>query len=280
MTQRDFPLSCEVYGPGPSDFRLALRKPIETRDERGRYYTVADIAPSKPTTDRVLEAVPIGKVCTLGRVWAGDLKPILDAHVGTLKPLVTPFTIGNELDAEPIPGVKPFHRERPLQHVPLEPKPTLGRTFGDNWRSTRDHIAKVVDAMREQIRGRAKRDDDTDPDDTVDLGPVMSALTELRDQANNGHPNAVGAAIASLSGAIADAKPRARSTGSDEPVKFTDNGGRLPEGGVTRAIADFRAGRTTDGRTRGPMSQAIATHRREQAAKGRDIDPWDGPDAA
>lgn len=233
------PFDCEVYGPGPSDFRLVLHKSLETRDS-------------------ILEAQGPGIVCSTGLVWRGDLKPILETHAQTLEPLVTPFTIG-----------------------PLEPKPTLGRTFGHEWRSTRDHVAKVADAMRTQLRERAVRDE-ASSDDRVDLSGVLRAINELEAQARDGHPNAVGAAIAALSGAIADAKPAPRRSG-DAQVPFRDQGGRaVPQGTMTATIRDFREGRTTDARPRGRMQQANEAFRRARAEERRQVEsetPW-GPDAA
>jgi hypothetical protein len=237
-------------------------RPVRTHDERGRYYTVADVTPTGPTRDRVLEAVPPGKVCALGRVWAGDLKPLLDSHVESVRPLVSGFTLGQVLTAEPC--------------VPRGQELSTGRTWG----TTRDYVEKVADAMRKQIRERAAEDDDTD--DPVDLTAVMDAIGELEAQARSGLPHAVHAAINGVRDAIANARPASRRT-TAAPVRFADNGGTpLPEGGMTRSIRDFREGRTIDSRARGKMQQANEAARRARAAERRQVEtetPWP-PDAA
>jgi hypothetical protein len=57
------------------------------------------------THDDRLEAIPPGKCLIPGTVWRGDLKPLVDARIDSLAPLVTGFTGGNVLHAEPTPAV-------------------------------------------------------------------------------------------------------------------------------------------------------------------------------
>ena len=53
------------------------------------------------TRDAILNAVPTGKVLALGTVWAGSLEPEIDARLDALRPIVSGFTSGRVLSAEP-----------------------------------------------------------------------------------------------------------------------------------------------------------------------------------
>lgn len=277
MNERNSPFDIEVYGPSRDDWRQVLRKPVATRDslgDRPGHGLISDYppsipvrderraAPSSPTTDRVLEAVPPGKVCSLGRVWTGSLKPLLNSHVESVRSLVSGFTLGQTLTPEP-----PTPRGEEL---------SMGRTWGN----TRAYVARVADAMGSQICDRATREGDAESDDPVDLSRVMDALRELKAQARDGHPNAVGAAIAALSGAIADVKPERRAA-TGAPLQFSDQGGReAPQGALSANIRAFRQGRTIDGRPRSKMQLANEERRRKLAAERREVQGDDWPPEA
>ena len=100
----------------------------------------------------------------------------------------------------------------------------------------------------------------------------MDAIGELEVQAKNGHPHAVHAALDAVREAIANVKPKQQAAPGGSP---------LPEGGMGRVIRDFREGRTTDGRTRGPMQQANEAFRRKRQEERRQVQSdWTPTDAA
>lgn len=108
-------------------------------------------------TDSMLNGVSNGKVLVLGIVWSGNLKPIIDAHIDAVEELMTPFTAGNVLNAEPAP--------RTLN---------LARVYvGNMERSVSDARHAVGD---------------------TDVTEMMSALAQLRGQMNVAAPS--GSAIA------------------------------------------------------------------------------------
>lgn len=232
--ERRSPFDCEVYGPGPSDFRLVLRKPLQTRDS-------------------ILEAQGPGIVCSLGHVWRGDLKPVLETHVQTIKPLLTPFCLGETLSAEPT-----VSREQQL---------STGRTWG----GTRNYIARVADSMGKEIRDRAMHDGDAGAD-LVDLSSVMGAMKELKDQALGGNPQAVHAALDAVRDAIANVQTPRRTT--DASGRFLDPSGdrSTVPGGNLSAFLRRNLGRMTAGRARGSMQRANEAHRRARAEERRQLE--------
>ena len=54
--------------------------------------------------DDMLNAIPNGKCLVLGRVWKGDLEPVVDSYIEALKPIVSGFSAGRVLNAEPAPA--------------------------------------------------------------------------------------------------------------------------------------------------------------------------------
>lgn len=274
MTQRNYPFRCEVYGPGPNDFRLVL-KSIATRDEIGRYHTVVDLLPSRPTSDIVLDVVPLQKTGSLGRVWNG-MKEELDGKLDTFRPIISGFTIPNTLQADsPLPGQRTLERQRPLEPEPVHPSLSMGRIFGQ--------VADSLQQWTRDYRSRLSGAYDADPRDgeRIDTRPLFDALNEFESELETRDPHRIVAAADALKAAAANATRQTARTG-DRPVKFVDNGGTpLPQGGVAQVIREFR-GRTTDSRPRGSMQQANEASRRARAEERRQVEadyPW-GPDAA
>lgn len=53
------------------------------------------------TRDSMLNAINPGKVLALGTVWTGELQPQIDSRLDALRPIVSGFTLGHRLSAEP-----------------------------------------------------------------------------------------------------------------------------------------------------------------------------------
>lgn len=85
---------CERYGPRRGDFRLVL-KDVPTTDAR-----ILGTRQRRRTRDDLLNAIPSGKLLALGTVWSGDLKPIVDATIEALGPIISGFTLGRTLHAQ------------------------------------------------------------------------------------------------------------------------------------------------------------------------------------
>ncbi|MFZ1905205.1 MAG: hypothetical protein WAU56_07420 [Steroidobacteraceae bacterium] len=85
---------CERYGSGRHDWRLVL-KGVRTNDAR-----MLGTRQRRRTRDDLLNAIPTGKLLALGTVWTGSLKPLVDATIEALGPIVSGFTLGRTLHAE------------------------------------------------------------------------------------------------------------------------------------------------------------------------------------
>ena len=64
-------------------------------------HRVLRLVDKRRTRDSMLNAIGTGKVLALGRVWSGELQPEIDSRLDALRPIVSGFTTGNRLTAEP-----------------------------------------------------------------------------------------------------------------------------------------------------------------------------------
>jgi hypothetical protein len=85
---------CERYGSGRHDWRLVL-KGVRTTDAR-----MFGTRQRRRSRDDLLNAIPTGKLLALGTTWTGDLKPLTDATIAALTPIVSGFTLGRTLHAQ------------------------------------------------------------------------------------------------------------------------------------------------------------------------------------
>lgn len=109
---------CVVTGPGPSDWRLQARQPphmggsvrsvsrqtIDALPRKGKGYsrglTSRDAVPAKGYELPYLEAVPVGKSLAGGVIYGGDIEPRYDFAVEAVVHYVTPFCMGEILNAQ------------------------------------------------------------------------------------------------------------------------------------------------------------------------------------
>ncbi len=118
------------------------------------------------TQDDLLNAVNPGKVLALGKVWTGSLAPEIDARLDAIRPLVTGFTSGRVLNAEP-----------------ASPSLDLGRKW----------VGDVVGMLR-----AAARDSETGEGEKVDLTEVARSASHLERAFERGNPDLITAAYGAL----------------------------------------------------------------------------------
>jgi hypothetical protein len=92
----------ERTGSGLSAWRMVRRTTpsVQTTDS----HLQRGLGTRRRTRDDILNAWSDGKQLALGTVWDGDLKPRFDTAMDEVKALVTGFTSGQVLHAEPVPA--------------------------------------------------------------------------------------------------------------------------------------------------------------------------------
>ena len=155
--------------------------------------------------DTMLNAIPVGKVLVLGRVWTGELAPLVDSYLEALNPIVSGFTLGRTLNAEP---------------------PTDLADMGRRWLGDlHTRIAASVDTA-------------TGPEPRVDVSEAITALERLREVMPGGNAAQIHDAWLGLRSA-ADRVSRSLRDASGHPAIRRDY--RSGDGSKPRSIASISA---------------------------------------